>query len=515
MVRFSILALALAACGSHGASRAQPDGDAIVPPQGCDAKDDDGDGWSNAVETAMGTSPTDPNDNPDTRHMTVFDVPYHGMPRPATHDTVAPARVARADVAILLDTSGSMLGTDTRIQAQFQTLVTMLAGQIDDLAFGAGGIGDFPINDGANSQYDVPYYLVHRIMTARTQAGIKNIVDSFVFKNIITSGLGPWFAGMRGGDEPEQGWEALRQGATGVGITFPNAYGTGTESVPPFSAQTAYPAHAPAGEEVGTLGGMGFRTGSLPIFIMITDTTQHDEVLTTTTPHSANLATATMAVQALGARVIGVSTYLGTGQPDLAAIATATGAQVTPDAWGTGSDRPANCPVGRCCLVADDPSLAGTTTQPAPVNGECTLVFHSDRYDTNLAKMLAQGITGVARGVRFAASATLVDDPGDAVDAPAAFVDHVEAIADGSCSGASVRDVNGDGVPDTFDAVVPGTNVCFRITAKNNETVMPAQGPVKYHAVLQLTGDGVPYLAPVDVWFVVPADSCDPVVVAR
>jgi hypothetical protein len=511
MVRLSIVALVLAACGHHGTSSEQPDAPTIVPPHGCDALDDDNDGWSNAVENAMGTSPTDPNDNPDTRHMIVFDVPYQGAPRPATHDVVAPARVARADVAILLDTSGSMAGTDSRIQDQFRELVPMLAGQIDDLAFGAGGIGDFPVDDGANSQYDVPYYLVHRIMTAHTTAGRNNIINTFVYKSIITYGLGPWFAAMRGGDDPEQGWEALRQAATGVGLTYPDAY-TGTEHVPAFSPQTAYPANLPSGEEVGTLGGMGFRENSLPIFIVITDTTQHDTVLTTTTPHSANKAVAIAAVQALGGHVIGVNDYLGTGQADLTSVAIATGAQVAPEAWGSGSDRPANCPIGRCCVVADDPQFGGSATQPLPTAGACTLVFSNDQYDTNLAKMLAQAITAVAHGVRFAASAKLMDDPADTVDVPAAFVDHVEAISDGSCSSATVQDTNGDGVPDTFSAIVPGTNVCFRITTKVNETIMPSPSAVKYHAVLQLTGDGVGYLAPIDVWFVVPADSCAPVV---
>jgi hypothetical protein len=499
--------LVLAACSAHGT--AQPDA-ALVPPQGCDALDSDGDGWSDAVETAMGTSPTDPNDNPDTRHEIVFAVPFQGAPRPTSHDVTAAARLARADVAIVLDTSGSMLGTDTRIQAQFQLLVTMLAGQIDDLAFGAAGMGDFPIQDNANSEYDVPYYLVHRIMTARTKAGLDSIVKTFVYKNIITDGLGPWFAGMRGGDDPEQGWEALRQTATGIGITYPSPL-TGTGSVPPFSTSTAYPTTIPAGEEAGTLGGMGFRQDSLPILILISDTTQHDIVLTTTTPPSADFATATAALAQIGAIVIGLNTWTSTGDADMQRIANATGARVTPDAWGSGAARPANCPVGRCCLIADDPSVGGTATQPLPVNGECTLAFWSDRYDDNLAQMMAQAITAIARGVKFAGGAKLVDDPSDAVDA-LVFVDHVEAIAEGACAGAAVHDSDGDGVPDTFDVVAPGGDLCFRIQVKINATVATTG---KYHAQLQLTRNGVAALAPVDVWFVVPDPACNPPVIGR
>jgi hypothetical protein len=426
----------------------------------------------------------------------VFVMPYQGDPSPASHDVEAPAKISRADVAILLDTSGSMLGTYSRIQPQFQMLVSMLAGQVDDLAFGAAGMGDFPVDDGANSQYDVPYYLVHRIMTARTAAGLASIVDAFQYKNIITDGLGPWFAGMRGGDDPEQGWEALRQLATGIGLTYPDAYG-GTKQVPAFSPTTAYPAMLPAGEENGAIGGLGFREHSLPIVLVITDTTQHDTVLTTTTPHSADHTVAIAALQQIGARVIGINAWMGTGDADLQMVANATGAHVAPDAWGTGSARPANCPVGSCCLVADDPSTGVTATQPLPVNGECTLSFWADRYDENLAQILAQAVTATARGVRFSAGAVVVDDPADAVDATQ-FVDHVDAIAEGDCAGASVHG-------STFDAVVPGTNVCFRITPKPNATV---QTTGKYRAFLQVTGDGVADLPAVEVWFIVTAADC-------
>ncbi len=507
MRRCFAICLVVAACSGHGHTGSAPDAP-LEPPQGCDAEDSDGDGWSDAVEIAMGTSPTDPNDNPDTHHMIVFAVPYQGAARPAAKEATAATRLARADLAILLDTSGSMLGPVSRIQGQFQQLITMLAGQVDDLAFGAAGFGDFPVDDGANSQYDVPFYLVHREMTAHTAAGLHSLVTAMQYKNIITDGLGPWFALMRGGDDPEQGWEGLRQLATGVGITYPSPI-SGTASVPAFDPVHAYPAMPPPGEQTGAIGGLGFRNNSLPIVLMITDTTQHDQSLTTTTPHSATHAVAEAALAQIGAVVIGVKTFASTGGPDLTMIATATGAKVTPDAWGTGSTRPANCPAGKCCVVADDPDVGGTAAQPSPVGGECTLVFQSDRYDTNLATMIAQAVTAVARGVRFDASAMMVDDPSDSVDTVGAFVDHLEAVTDGTCAGGTVRDTNGDGVPDTFEAVLPGSDVCFRITAKNNATVPPGSGPLRYRALLQPLGNGIADLTPQEVWFVVPATSCD------
>jgi len=510
-MRLSLVFTVLVGCGSasHG-NRGDDDTDAgvpLVPPQGCDAQDDDGDGWSNAVEAAMGTSPADASDNPDTRNEIVFAVPLHGAPRPANHVIESSAKIARADVAILLDTTGSMLGTDTRIQTQFQALVAMLAGEVDDLAFGAAGLGDFPINDGANSQYDVPFYLVHRMMTARTAAGKSSILGALAYHNIISDGLGPWFAGMRGGDEPEQGWEALRQMSLGTGITYPLA-GVGTGSVPAFSSSTAYPTTLPAGEERGTIGGMGFRADSLPIVIIVTDTTQHTESLVTTNPHSADYPTALAAVNQIGAKVIGVNTYFGAGQADLKKIANATGAHVAPETWGTGAARPANCPVGKCCVIANDPQTSGNATQPSPVVGQCPLVFTSDRYDDNLAAVLEQAVVGVARGARFDASAVMTDDASDDVDAVASFVDHLEAVTDGSCANGHAVDRDGDGVAETFDAVVPSSTVCFRITTKANTTIEPSTTGRKFRAVLQLTGDGLADLTSREVWFVVPASDC-------
>ena len=151
-MRLAIPFVLVACIAHHDANSNGGDDDNNDPPTGCDALDTDGDGWSDAVEDAVGTSPTDPDDNPTTRGMIVFDVPYHGAPRPVTEPANVTTRLSRADLAIVLDTSGSMLGTDTRIQGQFQALVTMLAGQVDDLAFAAAGFGDFPVDDGANSQ---------------------------------------------------------------------------------------------------------------------------------------------------------------------------------------------------------------------------------------------------------------------------------------------------------------------------------------------------------------------------
>jgi len=58
--------------------------------------------------------------------------------------------------------------------------------------------------------------------------------------------------------------------------------------VPAFDPTKAYPAHPPAGEDVGPIGGLGFRRDSLPIFLVVTHTTPHDHISPTPTPPSAD-----------------------------------------------------------------------------------------------------------------------------------------------------------------------------------------------------------------------------------
>ena len=456
----------LAACTS-----ATSGNDAACDPElgtcgdGCQSPDTDGDGWSDEVEIAMETSATDTGDNPTARGELVFVMPYAAEPRPSSQYIESAAKLARADVA-----------------------------------FGAAGFGDFPQYDGGNSEHDVPFYLVHRMMTADTPAGLASITQSFRYMNIIGNGIGNWFAIMRGGDDPEQHWEALRQTATGIGIRYPDPFdATIMRSTSAFSAAAAYPTTPPAGEEVGTIGGLGFRSDSTPIIIQITDTSAHDGGDPRTTPVSATRAVALASLRAINARVVGIMAWSNTGEDDLTAITVDTGGQVAPEAWGAGAARPANCPLGKCCVVAEDQY---PPPQPDPINGLCPLVFMADRYSRNLSQMVIQAVAAIANGARFRIAAELRDDPTDDVDTTA-FVDHVDAIASGACAGAT-----SDG--NTFTAIVAGAPVCFRITPKPNTVVDAGGAPARYRALLQLTGDGVASFAAREVFFVVPSRACTP-----
>jgi hypothetical protein len=502
-MRFAIIVL-LAACGAGG----NPGGGGDDDPggddgDGCSSPDTDGDGWSDEVEIAMETSAADSADNPGDQ--LVFVMPYKAEPRPAKQDIDDAAKLARADVAILLDTTGSMAGTAAQIQGELAEIVTGLSAEVEDIAFGAAGYGDFPVYDNGNSHYDVPFYLVHRVMTARTAAGLASINTSFRYRG-IADGLGNWFSVMRGGDEPEQHWEGLRQAAKGIGIAYPDPFTPTTmRSIAAFNGATAYPAQPPMGEEIGTIGGLGFRRDATPIIIQITDTNAQPGGLTTTNPVSATRAVALQALRDIGARVVGVMAWFTVGHDDLTAMTIDTGGMVPPTAWGT-TDRPTNCPIGKCCVVAEDEVFR---PQPDPINGLCPLVFQADRYSMNLSKMIVQAVTAIARGAKFRIGTELRDDPADAVDART-FVDKVEALPEGACAGQAVADTNNDGVPDAFTAAVGGSKVCFRITPKPNTTIENGGAAVRYRATLQLTGDGVGSFASREVFFVVPSKACTP-----
>ena len=500
-----VAAAAALACGDPGA---RPGGD-NPDWEECRGDDADGDGTPDSVEVALGTDPADAADDPEARGMVVFVMPYEAPPEPTSRDLALDVRLSRADVGILLDTTGSMAGTVARIGGHLEGLVTGLAAEVDDLAFGAAGYGDIPMDDGANSYADVPFYLVHRIMTARTDPGLRSIVRAFQVRNIIVDGVGPWFAQMRGGDEPEQGWEALRQAATGAGLVYPNAWNDGSQEVPAFDPGSAHPSPPVEGEEVGARGGLGFRDDALPILIQITDTEHHDQPVADTTPALADRTVAFDALAAIGAKVVGNMAWKVTGHADLVATAKATGARVPPETWGEGDSRPDNCPEGRCCLVGEDPDTPWPEEQPLPdPDGLCTLVFQSDRYDTNLGEMMARAVLAIARAGRFAVSAVLRDDPADAIDVAAAFDARVEALALGECLGATASDSDGDGRADTFSDLASGSRACFRLSAASNTTIPPDTAARAYRAVLRVTGDGVAAFTTQEVYFVVPGTTC-------
>jgi len=184
--------------------------------------------------------------------------------------------VSAADVFLLFDDTGSFTNTAPAVTAAFPELIADLGTAFPNVDF-AFGVGRFEEYAGLYGEDSVgrPYILNQPILTTGTSG----------FTAAISSALDRSAPGG-GGDGPETAIEALYQVATGLGFDG-NQDGDAIDSgpagigptqtdpgssgdVPPFASYFADPTIGtlPAS---GSLGGVGFRPGALPIIILATD----------------------------------------------------------------------------------------------------------------------------------------------------------------------------------------------------------------------------------------------------
>jgi hypothetical protein len=163
-----------------------------------------------------------------------------------TVEVALDARTSGADVAFLVDVTGSMNGVITQLQDEIRgSLVPALRAAIPDVRFSVSSFADFPVDPyGSASTNDTPY---------STRTPMTTNID------ILESAVGT-LAAEGGGDEPESQVEALYQLATGAGRSSPD-----TQYVPP--ATWCPP---------DTFGHPCFRHGALPLVFVFTDITSHN-----------------------------------------------------------------------------------------------------------------------------------------------------------------------------------------------------------------------------------------------
>ena len=231
---------------------------------------------------------------------------------------------------------------------------------------------------------------------------------------------------------------------------------------------------------MGTWGYPCFRAGAVPIVVLISDIVMHngpggsnaydDGTLMGHAPTFDEVVTALTAARV---RVIGVSTGSAAARTEFEQLATMTGA-----VDGTGAP-----------LV----STASSGTVSDAVVSQIRTLANQTPIDV---------------------SVEYVDDPTDTVDSFMAFVDHIEANTAGDptrgCEARPAEDTDGDGFPDTFRGVTPGSPVCFDIVVKQNDTVMPTTVPQLFMATLRVLGDGFTELDSRDIFFLVPPEPEEP-----
>ena len=461
-------------------------------------EDFDNDGASDLVEYSAGTSGSDPADNPQANGDFVFVVPYAEPPTPEDGTIDFGTNIVKSDVVFAMDTTGSMSGEIDNLRTSLAPLIDAIRTLIPNAGFAVAAYDDYPCGDyGSLDDGDQPFYLLHRVMTIHGGPGS---TADFMIQNAVNS-----YTTHYGRDGAESGWEMIHQVMTGEGTMACSAV------VPAFDNMVGppTPAEIPAGEEIGILGGVGFRDGALPIIIWITDAASHNSDLSAEPYLYSGLVAATQSeaineLLANSARVITVVSSDGFGDPAAHCLYAVeqSGAIVPPEAWGIDTSRPTSCAINQCCTGLLG---AGVATNSG---GECPLLFNVDGEGNGLGESIAKAVQVLATYGEFSISGRPLDDATDAVDAVAAFVDRVEANVGGvaPCTGGliTIDDIGADGIKETFPNVTPGTTVCFDVIPKMNTTVEPLDVPQMFTAKVLVEGDGVTELDSRTVYFLVP-----------
>ena len=421
--------------------------------------DTDGDGTPDLVEVVAGSDPNDPS-------MTIpegdfyFVLPYEGPGQTGTLDFTTSVR--RADVFFSMDTTGSFGEEIAAIQAALdQTIVPGIAAVIDDTAFGVGRFEDMPVEPFGLSG-DKPFELLQPITTDHL---------------LVAAGLAALPPASGGLDTPESGFEALYQWASGTGLS-----------------DFGFPPFAPPG-----IGGVGFRSDALPIVVQITDARSHaasDYASLTSQAHDDEAAIA--ALNAIGARVIGVDSLENAGTPDdpraeLEAFAIATKAVIPPDA-ATGL-----CHTGVGGAPRDPVTVAG-----APV---CPVVFDVLPNGVGLGPLIVSAVAELATlGVLDVSTEQIGKTKGPTGDettegfTSADFLVSVTPVPPAP-AGATI-------VGDVFKGVTPGSTVTFEVTGFN-DFQPPKLTDQLFDADIHVLGDLVTLLDVRKVYIIVPRKKED------
>ena len=415
--------------------------------------DTDGDGVSDLVEWVAGTDPLDPDSNPAAEGNFYFLVPFNEAPDPSQDSLVFATDIQMADVFLLTDTTGSMMGEINNLRSSLTgTVIPNIQAFIPDTWFGVGHFADYPYSDTDNgidygSGGDLPFELLQTMTSDAALA--QAAVNAMTLDN--------------GDDGPEAQVPALWATATGLGL---GSY---------LADQTACP--------TGYIGYPCFRPGAVPIIVLITDAAFHNgpggtNAYTALSPEPPTYAETVTALNDIHAKVLAINSS-GTlitdeSDSDCTQIATDTGAVTS----------------------------SGPLTISIPMNG------------SGLGDNVVTAVSTLANGVPMDITSIGRDDTSDDVDATV-FIDHIVPNTTGGvedpenpgviCFGdLTTGDGDSDGTADMFVNVLPGTPVCFDIVPAENTTVPPQGETMVYEAFVDVVGDEVTVLDTRVIYFLVP-----------
>jgi hypothetical protein len=390
--------------------------------------------------------------------------------------------VKSMDVFVNMDTTASMEGAIANLQDAMATdIVPGIQALIPDTQFGAGAFQDFPVD---------PWGLV----TDQVFELVQPVTDDI---EAVTAALLGYQLGD-GGDPPEAHYEALYQIATGEGLDGP-----GATMVPPY--------------EGDGIGGVGFRAGSLPVVVSVTNEVSHDTeeqdcsrlYVDEVADVAHSRAQAVAALDAICARTVVVALAGGACSPleDGIRLAEDTRAVIPPEAWDI-AGRPANCDNGECCTGTN-----GAGRSPNQ-DGMCPMAFQAQ-------------FTGVGVGTSFGTAIQLLAEYGQfgvtrVVSGVEADVDGL-ALPEGTTTANFIKAVvpldHGEvplpGVPDptlgeeSFENVIPNTDVIFDVRAFN-DFVEQTDAPRVFEATIHVLADDCGDLDERTVYILVPPRTLPP-----
>jgi len=449
-------------------------------------KDTDGDGSDDLAEIVYndknpgGADPLDPDKKiPD--HIFYVVLPYNA-PENVTRELGFSTKIDKVDVAVTIDLSGSMgqemnnlrQGIKDKLIKGIQDGVPGL-----DLAFGFSHFQDWKQDMGF--KLDLP-------MTSDMSA-VYNFMESGNF-------------GTDGGDEPHS--EALYQMSTGEGLQTKYFSGGFSCDQAIMTTVVNIPKIDCSGNE-GTRGGMCFRDGAMPIYIMITDEgfediITYEECLTKNffeeTPdgwwpkdnaQGHGIDDAIAAISGTGGKFIGID----------------SSCRVVDDQSGDPLTDPQNCPelktAGSYAAKEGYEKISEETASVHRETGE-KFIYTIGNDGTGLSKQVADAVVELTKFIQMD-----VTTKGES-----------EELCDGKDANSFiVGSMPLKGVPDaplgfekkdgsTFYKVNPGTDVTFDIQFHNNFCINKTMQPRLIKSKIYVVGDGAP-LSFKEVQIIIPA----------
>ena len=456
--------------------------------------DTDGDEQSDMAEYVLAKeNGADAKEYICNRDKTVFDfVPFFfDLPFVSDEEKSMPLvfipRITNADILINIDNTGSMKTTLDALKAHFSSVIAPVIKQnVKNSRFGASIFRDTDVQ---------PVWQLYSSVVS-DEAAFSTALNSITINSAAT-------------DDPEGGYEALYEIASGDTSKSPKAYDRVSK---------------PAGSDV--VGGAGFKKGSMPVILHITDASSHDAGDGSKyNGHSSD--DAFKALNQIGARIVHIGVTSTSEKDKVIAdgkrMASGTNAIVPVCAYQT-DDGKWPCGNNKCCTNSNGKNNSYSQDGVAPdENGKCVMALdiggdpsEEFKFDGTVYNMMAfktmLAVQALVRYGTYNVSTRVVGRPFSADDLnddahpdTSCFIDRIEAIKYTPPENSTIqsclatlntqaKDFAGKGFNDGFENFAVGatseeqgkSQLEFKVYAKNNNCVKPNPNPRSFRATIQV-----------------------------